>query len=160
MPGPMPLPSRILDMRSSHRAEERRRQELHVEPGRPTCPRGLSPRAKGFWRSKVRELDALGILAEIDGPRLARYCHLLDRWWSTKEWVDEHGEDYQTIEYDDGGNAKVTWKLYPKATYLLTIHDRLMKLESEFGMSPAARAKWRTDPTKNAGSNGPKLKLD
>lgn len=43
-------------------------------PSKPRCPAWLAPYAKTEWRRIVPELDALGMLTQVDRTTLAVYC--------------------------------------------------------------------------------------
>lgn len=140
--GPAPTPTAILERRGSERAK-RRRNEPQPEKGAPRCPAWLDRDAKTVWRQLIPQLDAIGVLTKIDGNALARYCRLFVRWRQCDEFIREHGETY-TIE--DGDKQVKCSQQFPEVGILNRLCAQLLKIEQEFGLTPAARTRIQVTP--------------
>ena len=128
MPGPPKTPTNILNMRGSWRGGAR---DKEPEPDRsvPECPEWLLDDAKSKWVELVPQLAAMGVLGTCDRGALARYCQLWARWRAVEE---------------AGGDTNQSLKL----------SAALIRLEKEFGLTPAARAGLaveKADPQENRG---------
>jgi len=140
MPGPPRLPTAILKARGSWLAAKRSPTEPRAELGRPRCPPGLDPIAKRAWSKLIPRLDAMGILALIDEQALVRYVQMWARWREADRVLAKHGLTYDVEDCD--GN--VIPKARPEAAISTALAMQLLKLEREFGMTPAARARLAT----------------
>jgi len=96
----------------------------------------LSDQAKEIFDDVSPRLIRYGLLTEIDPQAFSRYCVLFDKWILLGEILDKQG---MMLEYYDENGNKQT-KPNPALTSYLSIHDRLLKLEQQFGMTPSARA--------------------
>ena len=134
--GPKPTPTSVLKMRGSWRADLRRDEP---QPGTkpPRCPSWMRPEAKAAWRLLVPKLARLGLLTEIDGNALARYCDAWARWKSAAESLAKNGEFY-TKKGPDGALLGVF--PHPAAGQYIKLAQMLNRLESDFGLTPSARA--------------------
>lgn len=105
--------------------------------GRPVCPAWVSDEGKAAWKSIIPMLDDMGILAKIDRIALIRYCELWGRWKKASLWVQEHGEVYQ-IKSDEGEVKSI--QQFPQVSIIKSIGEQLSRLETQFGLTPVARA--------------------
>ena len=129
--GPSRTPTKILQLRGSWRAKTRQ-NEPYSKPRSLSCPQWLSPAAKRIWRVLAPRLAHLGLLTTCDEHALGRYCELWVCWlWCRKELYD----GLQASAPEGAERIKA----------LLTVTDRLLRLEREFGLTPAARASLATE---------------
>jgi P27 family predicted phage terminase small subunit len=124
-------------MRGSWRSK-RNPREPRPEPGRPRCPRWLDKEAKAMWRRLVPQLDTMGVLTRVDGNALARYCSLWSRWKKAEEFLMERGDVY--LAKDQNGQVKDV-KPYPQVRIAAQLSEQLLRLEAQFGLTPASRAR-------------------
>ena len=134
--GPAATPTETLKLRGSWRADVRK-NEPQPEKGRPKCPKWLRPKAKMYWKRLVPQLDDMGILTLVDGNALARYCQTMAKWREAEEFLASHGELYPVK--DEGGNV-LRFKQYPQVSTAIKLADQALRLEQQFGLTPAARA--------------------
>ena len=134
--GPARTPTKILEMRGSWRAKARA-GEPKPERMRPRCPRWLSAAAKRAWRRLMPQLEQMGILGRCDREALARYCMMWAKWREVEIWLMEHGDCYPER---DGSGEVVGLKEYPQVARAIRLSEHLLRLEKQFGLTPAARA--------------------
>jgi len=106
------------------------------------CLQWLDKEAKVAWRQLVPQLEAMGLLARIDGNALARYCQLLSRWKKAELFLQKHGEVYAIK--DEHGNTRYLQQV-PQASIANKLAQTLTRLEQEFGLTPSARARIHRD---------------
>ena len=143
MPGPVPTPTRVLEMRGSWRAKGRE-AEPPALPTRPACPQWLRPEAKRAWKVLAKQLEAMGILGEQDRNALARYCQTYAKWRAAEEFLQESGDVFVMRGKPETKGRKlgpvIGVKEYPQVQTAIRLGDQLLKLEREFGLTPSARA--------------------
>lgn len=122
----------------------------HKEPkpgtGVPEMPRWLSKGAKREWKSIVPILLKMKVLTVADGKSLASYCEACATLERAQAHIAKFGDVIQVYrESKDGDLVCVGMKPNPS----VTIADKQMKLirgfASEFGLTPASRARLHTD---------------
>ena len=139
--GPARTPTSVLKTRGSWRAKARK-GEPQPKKGRPRCPRWIKPEARRAWRELIPQLEMMKVLTKIDKNALVRYCQTLAMWREAHEFLQKHGTVYS--ERDSGG--KVTGlREYPQVARVLRLSEALLRLEKQFGLTPAARASLSID---------------
>lgn len=139
--GPTPTPTEVLKQRGSRRAAART-GEPKPEAKTPRCPTWLSKEAKAVWKQVAKQLAELGVLTEIDGNALARYCSLWVRWRRATAHLEANGETYPLL--DEKGNVRCLQQ-YPEVAIVNKLSVLLLRLEQEYGLTPAARTRIRVD---------------
>ena len=91
-----------------------------------------------MWDHLVPLLEVMGVLTRIDGNALARYCRLWVRWRKAEAFIDDKGEIYPLKDNQGGVKCFVQW---PHVSIAGKLAQQLTRLEQEFGMTPAARAR-------------------
>ncbi len=131
--GPQPTPTAILHARGSWRAKTRP-DEPQPEPGIPECPVSLKGHTKRIWTELTKDLYDAGILAKIESRTLARYCLLWSKW----EAMSAFELPIETVE-----DLKIWDRHLAK---MLALSEHLLKLEVQYGMTPASRPSVRALP--------------
>jgi len=131
--GPAKTPTKILEMRGAWRGKVRSEDEPEAE-GKLSCPQWLKGDARKIWKKVSVQLTALGLVGTIDSHMLARYCALFQRWLDCEAYIQKNGMTYIC----QGKDADYE-KEYPQVARSISLHDQLMKVERNFGMSPSAR---------------------
>lgn len=146
--GPTRTPTAILDQRNS-RPNQDRGKEPKPEAKAPPAPDWLEPEAKVVWKYLAPKMERLGILTEIDGNAFARYCQTWARWRQCEEFLHKAGgTTYTKKRYrwnkdhckftDDVIETKIVE--FPQVRQSQKYAAILVKLESEFGLTPSGRA--------------------
>ena len=133
MSGPAPKPTKLKELAGNPGKRKLNKSEPKPVPGIPSCPRHLSDRAKREWHRVTRELNAVGLLTQVDRAELAIYCQAYARWIEAEEYVTEHGLTVTTPN------------LFVVPSPYLGIANKAMeqmhKFAQQFGMTPAARSR-------------------
>jgi P27 family predicted phage terminase small subunit len=144
--GPPRTPTPLLELRGSWRAGTRK-GEPRPRRSRPRPPDWLSDDAKAVFVVLVRHLFPLGVVARLDEGALGRYADLFVQYRKASEWVTKHGDVYvvpgQTGK--DGKAGPASFRTYPQAYRALALANELLRLEREFGLTSAARARLVTE---------------
>jgi len=133
--GPRRTPTRILQIRGSTLANSRR--DPDVPTGAPVCPDWIDEGAQDCWRQLVPQLEAVGLLSQIDANALARYCVAWSHWVAAEKFLKQYGTTYPIKDKD--GNIK-NFGHFPQVTQSSRFAEQCRRLEAEFGMTPAARS--------------------
>lgn len=141
-PGPAPTPTRKLALRGSWRAATRP-GEPRPEPKAPPRPEGMDARAARVWDAIVPQLEAAGMLACFDAPAFARYCDFSVVWDDMLDFVRKSGHAHPV---KNARGDVVGVRLYPQVRNMIQIHELLLRVEREYGMTPAARARMTAEP--------------
>jgi len=137
--GPPPTPTEILKLHGSKLVNKRREQtEAKGPAGKPSCPTWLDKDAKKAWKQLVPMLEFMGVLTRIDANALARYCETWVRWRHAQEFLKQKGEVYPLK--DESGKVKCLMP-FPQVAIANSLAQQLLRLEQEFGLTPAARTR-------------------
>jgi P27 family predicted phage terminase small subunit len=141
--GPRPTPKSILTLRGSWRAKTGG-EEPPAPKELPQCPDHLADVAKAEWQRLTPLLTAMGCLSTVDQSTLAAYCQAYARWVKAEGMLKLSGEVLS------GANGLYQNPYLAVANKAL---EQMTRLAQEFGLSPAARARLKTDtaPPQNHG---------
>lgn len=145
------LPTVIKEMHGEHRKNRLNRNEPSPERGSPEPPEFLTEGAKKEWKYISYYLDKIGMLTKIDKAALAAYCQAYDRWARVEELLKQRAER----DRDFGGMLELTSNGNVVQTPLLGVANRAIEIMSkfltEFGMTPASRARLVIEPPSEGG---------
>ena len=74
---------------------------------------------------------------------------MLARWWRLYKVIEEEGDTYEV----KGRDSQVRHRLRPEARTVMSLHDNLLKIERQFGMTPAAWAGLSIPPGTSGGTD-------
>lgn len=161
MPGPAREATalRLLkDCKDGHRSRHEDRNEPRYEVG-AEAPEWLTGKvARDMWRKIAPVLTAQRVLTVADGEALGRYCDVYEKWLALAQFLRERGTAYAVyektvlrdeIQKPDGTiertsrveRKQVGAQAYPQAKQYKEYGETLLKLEREFGLTPASRTK-------------------
>lgn len=130
--GPPPKPSAVKKAQGTFHKNRSARNEVAPPPGVPPRPAWLDAEGRAEWQRVVPQLQALGILSEIDGAMLADYCaaHSLSVR-ATKKYQRE------------GPSVKVNGQVqrHPMIKVAQEARAQARLLAGEFGLSPSSRSR-------------------
>lgn len=139
MRGRPPIPTRLKILRGNPGKRALNKSEPAPAPRRSLAPPAwMTGEAVVEWRRLAPVLARLGLLTEIDGDALAQYCQLWARWREAETELAKHG---MVIKGSKGAPV-----LSP---FVAIAHRSIAQLRAmlvEFGMTPAARSRIKTDP--------------
>lgn len=140
--GPKPVPTRILKLRGSRAADDRK--------GEPEPPEGMPDHRNltggkdtlAVWKQVTANLAHMGLLAKTDRLPLERYCRMVVRWRRAERFIEKHGESYPIMNTDKEGKQSVKcWAQYPQVGIANKLALMLTKMEAEFGFTPSSRSR-------------------
>lgn len=122
----------------------------------------MSADGQKLWSEIVPKLEELGLFSVLDQQPFRRYCELLARWGKAQRKLNETGQTHVPIFHEQTPEERAAG-LKPRLRYLQELPESiefrrltpmLLKLEQQFGMTPAARAAISVLPkSKNAPDN-------
>lgn len=138
--GRPPKPTAMHKLHGTYRADRHgdRVDDGQVFEGVPEKPNDLGPDADLLWDQVVAQLRTAKVVAAIDEASLEAMCRWWGRYRELMRRVDKESYDDEVCE---------TLELRARRAWLA--FDRV---SSQFGMTPAARAKLKTEPKKDAHS--------
>jgi len=140
--GPQPTPTKVLELRGSHRAKERAARGEPVPSGSaagvPRCPDRIARNkdAHRCWKYHVRKLRDTGLLSMLDVNVFARYCHTWASYVAAADFVDKHGPNMVV----KNGDTPIGYVERPEVSRMIRWASVLDKLERKLGLSPADRS--------------------
>jgi len=141
--GPQRTPTALLKLHGSRLGNDRDKTEPKPEKKTPDCPDWLGDDARQVWDQVVPMLNTMRVLTVADGGPLSRYCESWVRWKKCLAFVKEHGETY-VVKHELGDIKAVhSW---PEVVTLRGLAAELLRIEQEFGLTPAARARIQLEP--------------
>ena len=141
MAGRKPRPTAIKILEGEPNKDRINLNEPKPKLSRPTCPKHLSGVARYEWRRIVPELEALGLLTQIDKAALAAYCQAYGRWVIAERKLSELASmspDKMAYLYKTVSGNLIINPLLSVANKAL---EQMHKFLIEFGMTPASRSK-------------------
>lgn len=137
---PKPTALKLAHGNPSHRPISKR--EPKPAKGKPKCPAYLSAAAKLTWTKLCSDLDSMGLLHVTDSQAIARYCDIMEQWHMARLAIREVGGFAMDI-LDNEGRVKYRQQL-PEVGIYQRLATHLLRLEQEFGLTPAARTRIET----------------
>ena len=141
--GPAPTPTKILALRGSPRGSKNPKEPRPAVEC-PPAPTWIGEDARKVYDIFGARLLAVGLMTAVDENALARYAVLWVRYRRCEEFVAKHGEAYpvRARQQWSGEPGQIqSFKSYPQAKMALGLAAELLRLEREFGLTPAARAR-------------------
>ena len=136
--GPCPTPTAVLEARGSTVPGRRRTGEPRPPVEAPGCPSWLSREARAEWRRVVAELERMGVIAKADRAALTVYCEAWGDFVALRAEIDRRIKAAGPGGYDVVISAGLLNAKNKTA-------DRLVRAAQQFGLTPAARARVRTE---------------
>lgn len=133
--GPRPTPTKILERRGSWVAKTRQ-GEPQAPEGAPTCPERFTDEDRLVWDEVCTRLQQIGTLHTTDAAGIERLVRMMIRWKAADAFLKENGE-VQPIR--DAHGTLVGFKAFPQVSIARDLAAGILKLEQEYGLSPASR---------------------
>lgn len=139
-PGPSPKPTVLKKLAGNPGNRPLNDKEPEIREGKPTCPRHLNHDGKLEWKRISVILYEAGLLTYIDRALLASYCQHYGRWVEAEEKLKELKSETPkmdlVIRTTNGNFVQNPWiQIANKA------QEQMIKLATEFGMSPSSRSR-------------------
>lgn len=138
MIGRPPKPTRLKQMQGNPGKRPLNKLEPKAGNEMPTCPRHLAKEAKAEWRRMGKELHRLGLLARCDRAALATYCVAWEIWVKAYKKLND---EEMVVESDKGNLYQNPWVGIERQA-----RKDMLRIMTEFGMTPSARSRIRLEP--------------
>jgi P27 family predicted phage terminase small subunit len=141
--GPRPTPTKLKILRGNPG-----RRSVDGEEPAPPCdgvvmPSHLGEVAASKWTELLPLLQAVRVMTRADIEALARYCDTYEWWLATRAKLKKEGDTYPIL--NDKGEIKYIAQR-PEVSIANKLAMQLRQLESDFGLSPAARTSLKVEP--------------
>lgn len=123
--------------------------EPQPPPDGIAMPSHLGEVAAARWGELLPMLQATRVMTRADVEALARYCDTWEWWLAVRVKLKAEGDTYPIL--NDGGEIKYIAQR-PEVSIAHKLAGQLRQLESDFGLSPAARASLKVEPDAKAES--------
>ncbi|HFP5150265.1 TPA: phage terminase small subunit P27 family [Escherichia coli] len=140
MSGPPKTPPRLHLIRgnpSKRPVKDHKKTAKKDEKGLPKIPQHLGAQGKYWFRRMAEELNAEGIISQLDARALELLVEAYTEYRHHCETLDVEGYTYRT----ETQSGDVLIKAHPAAAMKADAWKRIRAMLAEFGMSPASRAK-------------------
>lgn len=111
-------------------------------------PAEMTEDAKLIWLDLAPKLEELGLFTVLDTNPFRRYCELMARWGKAARKIQETGQTHVPIFHELSPEQRQRGEK-PKLKYLQELPEsiefrrlpgELLRLEAQFGLTPASRA--------------------
>ena len=147
MSGPPKKPTKLRLLEGNPSKRPLPKNEPEPDPTMPQCPDWLMDDAKHEWKRVAPELNRIGLLTIVDQTALAGYCQSYARWKKAEEEIKLLKNTIYPLK-DEGGNIK-GFQQYPQYGIVNQCLKQIRAFCSEFGLTPAARAKMELPNERN-----------
>ena len=138
--GPKPKPTKLKLLEGNPGKRKINKNEPRPASIAPTCPDWLLDWAKKEWKRLSPQLEALGILTDIDRAAFAGYCQSYAKWKAAEQFLKKHGTTYKIPKRDRDGNiTSVYMAPFPEVAIARASLEQLRQFAAEFGLSPPSR---------------------
>lgn len=137
MRGRPPKPTTLKVMEGNPGKRPLPKDEPQPKSGLPKAPRTLGKVGRDAWRRIGAELVAMGVMTEADRFALEALCLAWQRWREAEAMIDEFGA---LVRHPKTGLPVRNPALEVAGTERATV----LRLLSEFGLTPAARTRVKT----------------
>jgi len=141
--GPRPEPTPLKVLRGNPGRRPVNKKEPQPSADGVAMPSHLGEVAKAKWKDILPLLQAVKVMTRADVEALARYCDTYEWWISTRAVLKKDGDTYPIL--NDAGEIKYIAQR-PEVSIAHKLAAQLRQLESDFGLSPAARSSLKVEP--------------
>lgn len=139
--GRKPTPTRIKELQGNPGKRPLNAAEPVPPRGKPTCPKHIDGEGRKEWGRVTKLLEEMGLLTKAEGPALALYCQMYQRWVEAEENVKKFG---MIIPVGENGALQLS----PYVSIANQAMSQMQKLLCEFGLTPSSRSRIKLPPAK------------
>lgn len=136
--GRKPKPTAVKELAGNPGKRKLNKNEPKPDVEIPPCPAHLTGVAKEEWERVTIQLQAMGVIAEIDRAVLAAYCTAYKDYVNAEKELEKEGD---VIFYESGNAAQ-----NPRVGIKNKAIEKMVKIAAEFGMTPSSRSRLEVDP--------------
>ena len=130
--GRAPRPTKLKILQGEPNKDRINENEPDAPKGRPPMPRGLDAIGKKAWVGLCESLEALDILSVVDGPAIEVYAQTYSGYHVARKHVEKYGQVITENGY---------MKRNPACAEMHQHKGELLRLLTEFGLTPASRSR-------------------
>lgn len=150
MAGRRPVPTALKILRGNPGHRPLNDAEPQPPMGIPEMPKGMSTAAKREWYLIVEQLQAINMLARVDGKALGEYCKLMGLAEAYYKEALKEPMVKEPIMDKVGDHVGDKLKPNPATAAYLACSKTAKSYLIEFGLTPASRSKLKIEPRKPA----------
>lgn len=146
MPRPK-TPTKTKEKQGTLRKNRVNNREPSVKVEIPPCPKILGKEGKKEWKRITKELKMMQIIAKIDASALTIYCKAYENWLDCEQKIIEESKPIEIEGSIEERDARIATSS-KGVNYISTLVNlssmyakQMTKIMTEFGMTPASRAK-------------------
>lgn len=140
--GPKPAPTPLKILRGNPGCRPLNASEPQPPTDGVVMPPHLGEVAAARWVELLPMLQAVRVMTRADVEALARYCDTYEWWLAVRAKLKAEGDTYPIL--NDGGQVKYIAQR-PEVSIAHKLATQLRQLESDFGLSPAARVSLKVE---------------
>ncbi len=137
--GPPKTPSTLKVLRGTFRSDRSAPREPKPNPGTPIPPEWLAGAALEAWNRAATVLSSMRVLTTADGDALGVYSAVYARWRQAEDVLARDGMTYELRDATTGVLLGV--KQRPEVAIARQLALILVRVQQEFGLTPAARTR-------------------
>ncbi|QKJ47893.1 phage terminase small subunit P27 family [Proteus vulgaris] len=136
MAGLPKTPSHLQLVRGNPSKRPINKKEPKPPKGVPPTPKHFTKQGKYWFKRIAEELDAMGVMSQMDAKALELLVEAYTEYRHHCDVLDEEGYTYK-----NNTESGLMIKAHPSAAMKADAWKRIRAMLSEFGMTPASRAK-------------------
>ena len=140
--GPKPQPTKLKILRGNPGKQALNAAEPQPPADGVAMPPHLGEVAARRWGELLPMLQATRVMTRADVEALARYCDTYEWWLAVRAKLKAEGDTYPIL--NDKGEVKYIAQR-PEVSIAHKLSQQLRQLESDFGLSPAARVSLKVE---------------
>lgn len=144
--GPIPKPT-ALKVAAGNPGKRRLNEGEPVPPAGPIVPPSwLAEPSRQIWDQLAPIVMGMKTLTSADVFAFSRYCNCIARYVELDKFLMRKGASGTTYKVMDGNGKFRSIREIPQAIEYRRLHEILVRLESHFGLTPAARSRINVEP--------------
>lgn len=141
MRGRKPKPSALKELAGNPGKRALNKKEPRPDIAIPLCPNHLTGMARQEWNRVTKELQMMGVIANIDRAVLAAYCTAYKDYVKAENKLKTEGE---VVFTDNGNPIQNPWVGIKNRAI-----EKMVKIGAEFGMTPSSRVRLEVESPKD-----------
>lgn len=139
--GPRPEPTAIKILKGNPGKRRLNDEEPLPPAGAIEPPAWLRKTGREIWDRLAPIAIDMQVLTTADALTFARYCDTFGEWLEAHEWIRDkaRGQTTYTVKGEDG-SIRFVYE-FPQAITARKLNLALLKMEEQFGFTPAARSR-------------------
>jgi P27 family predicted phage terminase small subunit len=95
------------------------------------------------WHEVVKKLEDMSLMTNADVDTIARYCVMFERY---QKYLDQVRRGLDVLVMREESGRVRYMQITPAATMLAKLDEQMLRVEREFGFTPASRSEINASP--------------